>query len=165
MVTVTWILVSLPTKDRPREGPTYDDRFSSLTRCRTFEDMTHQQPTPPDDVRATVSAHATGDTAVAMRSATFTSIEFWMALGLILLSAIDLAATRVGLSRGAHEANPILAPFIHGGGVAIAKTTGVGLVALNLLRKAPASRVTLRNVLVLYGAVVVWNAITVARYW
>jgi hypothetical protein len=93
------------------------------------------------------------------------SIEFWMALGLIMLSAIDLAATRIGLDRGAHEANPILAPFIEGRGVAIAKTTGVGLVALNLLRKAPASRVTLRNVLVLYGAVVVWNALTVARYW
>lgn len=93
------------------------------------------------------------------------SLEFWLAAVLVALNLVDLLVTREVISRGGTEVNPLVAPFIDGLGATLAKTAGVGVIALSLLRKAPASRRTLVGALVLYTGVVAWNtAILITRY-
>jgi hypothetical protein len=86
-------------------------------------------------------------------------LRFLAVVGLVALNALDLLLTRELLSRGASEANPLMALVI-GGGWGIAIKLGVPIVAglrhmtAPLLRKAV---LALCWVNVLYLAVVAWN--------
>ncbi len=88
-----------------------------------------------------------------------TRLRFLAVVSLVALNALDLILTRELLSRGATEANPLMALVI-GGGWGIAIKLGVPILAgwrhvtAPLLRKAV---LALCWVNVLYFAVVAWN--------
>jgi hypothetical protein len=87
-------------------------------------------------------------------------IRFIAVVGLVALNAADLLLTRRLLGMGGVEANPIMAPFIHGGwGIAVK-------LALPILLGFRYLRIPIRRPLVLglcwmcvlYLGVVLWNS-------
>lgn len=93
---------------------------------------------------------------------------WWLAVATLILAlcASDAVLTTVLISRGAYEANPLLAPLVSGSGVLFVVVklglTGVGVIVLTLLSRARAfGRVPvallLYGVLVGYGVLVAYE--------
>jgi hypothetical protein len=81
-------------------------------------------------------------------------------VGLVLLNLCDLVLTRKLLGLGGIEANPIMAPLIHGGW-AIAFKLGLPLaIGIRHLRRPLDRKVVLGLcwMCVIYSCVVLWNA-------
>jgi hypothetical protein len=91
---------------------------------------------------------------------------FAVALLILLLSTLDGLLTVMLVHRGAYEANPVMAPLVHGTGLSFALTkiamTAAGVVVLTLLARlrafgrVPVSAV-LYAILAGYGALIVYE--------
>lgn len=85
---------------------------------------------------------------------------------LVLLLAADVVTTRIGLARGATEANPVVAHLIGRlglwPGLLLPKAALLVLVAaFTLISPAPAG--SLAVLALIYGAVVAWNVSVLVR--
>jgi hypothetical protein len=148
---------------------------NQLVRAATAEADTTDRRHPHDRRRHTLRALVHGSFAPRRRGArrdgeiTFSSVDWhhpqWLAVAILtlLLSLGDALLTLELLQRGAYEANPIMAQFVHGDALAFAAVkiglTGGGIVVLILLARArifgriPVSYI-LYGVLVAYGLLV-----------
>jgi hypothetical protein len=85
---------------------------------------------------------------------------------LAVLNLADLLTTRLVLSRGGSEGNPVMAPLVEGmWGAAVLKLACVGLIAMLAQRclGSVRARCGLLVVVAWYAAVVSWNVVVLAR--
>jgi hypothetical protein len=91
--------------------------------------------------------------------------RLWMLAALLGLQLADAALTRLALSLGALEINPLMRPVFSGpaGLVEIVKVAGVAVIAWLVLR-SPDRRAdrTLRAGVAVYMGIVVWNLLQIA---
>ncbi len=90
----------------------------------------------------------------------------WFMLAILgALNLLDLVTTKLVLSAGGAEANPVMAPIIHHPfAPALVKTAGFLLVAFVLKACPPRSAIVDRALLfvtVLYTAIVSWNLVNI----
>jgi hypothetical protein len=88
-------------------------------------------------------------------------VRWVMAAALISLNLLDVITTKLILRAGGSEANPVMAPFVHGPVAAYALKLSMAVgVAVLLLKSPPTSRLADRAVLLaigVYTAVIGWN--------
>jgi hypothetical protein len=94
----------------------------------------------------------------------------WLAIAMLilLLSCADAVLTLMLLQRGAYEANPFMAPLVHGSGLAFAVVkvglTGTGVVVLTALARMRAFG-RLQVGAVLYAVLLAYVALIVYEVW
>ncbi|HKZ72644.1 MAG TPA: DUF5658 family protein [Steroidobacteraceae bacterium] len=94
----------------------------------------------------------------------------WLAVAMLILmlSCADAMLTLMLLQWGAYEANPVMAPLVHGSGVAFAVVklglTGTGVVVLTALARMRAfGRLPIG--IVLYGVLIAYGALIAYEVW
>jgi hypothetical protein len=117
--------------------------------------MTNATASAAPSLRSRLDAAVSIDTPERMRHVRNIAV-----VGIVLLNACDLILTRRLLDLGGVEANPLMAPFIHGNLVVLFKL-GVPLAIgiRHLLKPIQDRRVVLALcwMCVLYSGVVLWN--------
>ena len=86
-----------------------------------------------------------------------------MYLTIFVLNVFDLVLTRIGISMGMTEANPVMAPIVTSWLIVPIKLTGAFLMAYMLwrVREYRVGRAATKFVVGLYVFVVVWNAVNI----
>src|SRR5215475_5315101 len=136
----------------PRAGKEKNLKSQRPLRAATSEAESADRRRPHDRRRRTLRALVHGSFSPRRKGArrdgeiTFSSVDWhhpqWLAVAIItlLLSTGDALLTLELLQRGAHEANPVMVPFVHGDALLFAAVkiglTGGGIVVLILLARA-----------------------------
>lgn len=93
--------------------------------------------------------------------------RIWLAVSLLVLNVCDVITTRMVLTNGGVEVNPVMAGLMQGTAAPLLLKTAVSLVAGALLLAAPRasrrSEVAVACVVGLYLAIVLWNLMVFIR--
>ena len=146
----------------------------------TAEILAADRRRPKDRRRRTFHALVHGSFTPRRRGArrdgelSFASVDWhhpqWLAVAIatLLMSVADALLTLELLQRGAYEANPLMAPFVHGDPLAFAMVkmslTGGGIVVLILLARARVfGRVPVAYIL--YGVLIAYAWLVGYEFW
>lgn len=141
----------MPPTTRPQGREENKLNSHEPLRAATSDAESVERRKPRDRRRRTLRALVHGSFSPRRKGArrdgetTFSSVDWhhpqWLAVAIItlLLSVGDALLTLELLQRGAYEANPLMAPFVHGDGLLFAGVkiglTGGGIVVLILLAR------------------------------
>ena len=149
-------------------------------RAETTAEIAADRRRPADRRRRTLHALMHGSFTPRRKGArrdgelSFTAVDWhhpqWLAVAIVtlLMSIGDALLTLELLQRGAYEANPLMAPFVHGDPLAFAVVkiglTGGGIVVLILLARARVfGRVPVAYIL--YGVLLAYAALVGYEFW